>query len=129
MKVFLCVFVVFLACSWGVGATAVPHNACPGTRDDLLLCFHQLIDTNNDGNITLTELNAMFSNYANILPNSTEFLEHYTASNIITMCDIDQDGVLSPADWNHANACLRNYMPRDYVCRYCHMADGMVKKK
>ena len=111
-----------------VKGTAVPHHACPGNRDDLLLCFHQLIDTDNNGNITLTELNAMLSNYADLLPNNTQFLEHYTANNILTMCDIDQDGILSAADWNHENACLRNYMARDYVCRYCHMADGMSKK-
>jgi len=129
MKRLFVLLVISAFCVFGGLATVVPPGACPGDRESLLQCFDQLLDLNHDGNLTVTELDAGFANFTAILPSQTAFTDQYNSTFIMNACDIDQDGILSPADWSHADACLQWAPSVDYICRLCYIAGWVPSKK
>jgi hypothetical protein len=126
---FTVIFALFAFAVMALAVTVPPH-VCPGERDNLLGCFSQLIDGDQDGNITVAELDFAFGNLT-CLPTNSEFTSLYNSTYVMNVCDVDSDGVLSMADWTADNACLKDNTPAiDYVCRMCYLCgyEPLVKK-
>lgn len=72
-------------------------------RDDYLSCFSEKFDLNHDGIITENEID--------ISLNKTIYYSLINGHDIITTCDMNNDGVLTTiGDWNNQTSCLTNYM-------------------
>ena len=130
------------------GATA-DRIPCPAaSRDDLLTCFDQLLDTNHDGNITVGEIDTFLAaqlaaftadpENGSCLTRSARFFQTTNGTAIMTACDLNHDGVLTAsADWALSNnnatsgvtVCATNNMIQDYVCRLCHMCGATAGRR
>lgn len=86
-------------------------------RNDLLLCFSQLIDINQDQVLNRTEIdnfnNACCSDWPSHVMSPSDYYE--------MKCDINHDGILDMSDWNHRHACCKESWCVRQVCAFCYL--------
>jgi len=99
------------------------NGTCPTSRDNLLLCIKKLLDTDNNEQITTEEINTFLKQNGCLPPRYNHML---TGEQIVTVCDMDADNILTMHDWNHTNACLTTEDKQLYICRLCDMC---IKEK
>ena len=96
---------------------------CLGSRDLLIRCFQQLIDTNRDNILTIRELDEFLSNRAGECGVPAGVLAHLSGKLILNTCDLNGDGRLSMIDWSQQHACLTTGVGRvrffSKMCEKC----------
>lgn len=92
---------------------------CPVPRDTLLSCIRFYIDKNGDDVVSKTELTAFFEStqYHHCIPDFIR--EHVSPTTIMTECDVNQDGLLTPSDWSDPRACVQKENHQYYMCTLC----------
>jgi len=88
-------------------------HALKGGRDALLDCFAKLVDTNHDNSIVPSETTAFFKNEGR-------------TTILFKMCDLNNDGKLTSADWTAPNACATNQHSIFRTCYECERAGWTV---
>ena len=89
---------------------------CPTSRDNLIPCFQQLVDKNNDSMISIAEINSFLMSYTCI---NNHIYNYMNGARIMQICDLNKDGVLTLSDWTHPNACLMKNPEMTIVCNIC----------
>ena len=121
-KMFIFLILLAIAVAKDSSKRVVLTRNCPrADRDDLLGCLAAHVDGNEDGNLTVTELNYFIGNQtiAGNLSNATAYTAILNGSAIMTLCDRNSDGILSNADWTNATGCLRSLGSQMFVCELC----------
>ena len=90
--------------------------SCPVSRDQILGCIRQFMDSDGDGVIQIQTIDSLLSK-ATCLPK--EITNMLSGSMILHMCDINKDGSLTMADWTSPDACVRKENHLYYACMLC----------
>ncbi len=99
------------------GAPSPPPRLCPtSTRDDLLQCI-SVLDSNEDGTLTVSEMDTWFTAHTDCLP--TSFDSFFDGSIINTYCDANSSGNLTMTDWNSASSCISQQEQQYILCLFC----------
>jgi len=99
------------------------YGICPTTKDNLLVCIKKLLDTDNNDEVTKEEIEGFLKTNTCLPPRYKHML---TGEQIVTICDTDNDKVLTIKDWDKPNSCLQKEEHQLYICRLCDMC---VKEK
>jgi hypothetical protein len=90
------------------------------TRDTLLSCFSQFVDTNHDDSLSSAEVGAFLT------------AQHIPAQSVVMrLCDLNKDGALTSADWTNTSACVQDQAIITRACYVCVDAgwDPLAEKK
>lgn len=90
--------------------------SCPVSRDQILGCIRQLMDSDGDGIIQPQTIDSLLSK-ATCLPSPITSI--MSGAMIMEMCDINRDGSLTMADWTAPNACVTKPNHLYYACTLC----------
>ena len=115
----------------------MPFTQCPGVRLYLAYCLEALVDTNEDWTITVVELNNWIAGQqalgnSSCLGLGSAFYANINCSVIMSMCDVDDDGVLTwDGDWIASNACVQAYAAVRDLCNVCYACgwDGEYRRR
>ncbi len=109
------------------GAPAPPTPCPTNSRDDLLTCL-SVIDANEDGTLTTSEINIWVAAHSYCLPNS--YPEFFDGSIITSLCDADSSGNLTMSDWNDPAGCIVSRSRQFWLCQACNQCGlmGFLKK-
>ena len=103
--------------------SAVIFPGCDGTRAAVFECIQQLLDLNHNGEITAAEASVALSRMT-YLPSNLNW-------EFVMLCDMDEDGVLTIADWNE-NPSNRTCLPTpnclNIACDTC-VRNGFTQSK
>jgi hypothetical protein len=109
----LLLFVIVAAATSPVVVTGTANlQRCKSiTRNELLPCFTQYVDTNKDNIIDASEVASFLS------------LNNITAStaSIMSICDTNADGAFTMEDWNSPNSCVQSQV---IIARTCYICVG-----
>jgi hypothetical protein len=99
-----------------------PPGECPTTHTKLMYCFRDLIDLDNDGFLTVSELRHFLEQGEGktCVNSDARFRAQWSPEAIMYKCDLDFDNKLSLTDWYNPNGCVRDYATRNYICRLCY---------
>lgn len=96
------------------GSPSPPARVCPSVaRDDLLICL-STADTNEDGTLTVAEMDAWIAAHSECIPGSM-----LSGTIITTLCDKDASGNLTMTDWNDAASCITLRSRQMLLCQFC----------
>lgn len=93
------------------------------TKEQLQACVFAHVDTNLDGNVTVAELDH-FLMYDPCDARPTRV----TGMAVMNRCDKDGDGVISEADFTHAQSCGNIAGMVRVGCRICNKCNGLAKR-
>ena len=125
MKFFLGLVLALLACH---NVHGMLTNYCMN-EDDVKDCIWFALDGNEDGNITFAEMDAGLNTTATWSDSSAGFVNMITnRTAVMDRCDVDDDGVLSQADWDdvagrNTAGCRITPMMMQWMCYVCHMGN------
>ena len=101
----------------GRGAPSPPSRPCPSVaRDDLLTCLTNL-DANEDGTLTIAEIDAWIAANTACLPLSMNDVANGTLT--VAACDTDASGNLTMTDWASPDSCLALRAHQLVACYFC----------
>lgn len=93
--------------------------ALPCTRQRILDCVAQRVDTNGNGFTTVAEWRNFF-----IHSNCALFLPPVAPSSIVSTCDRNGDSMLSAADYDSPTSCMNSDTLRTSICEWCDRCDA-----
>lgn len=98
------------------------HQECKNVNRTLLLSCFSNFDANNDGNLSINEIDAGFTavnfNYPLL-----------TSQQLFDLCDVNMDGVLNMLDWNRYNSCCKDLISITYTCNVCYRTGWTISHK
>lgn len=93
--------------------------ALPCTRQRVLDCVGQRVDTNSNGFTTVAEWRNFFIHSSCAL-----FLPQVAPSSIIQACDRNGDSMLDASDYDAPGSCMLSDTLRASVCQWCDRCDA-----
>ncbi len=101
-----------------------PLHQCPGWRSDLAFCMLELTDLDDDGFMSIEEIDIFLAAQHNFttscLPTNEQFYTFVNGFQIVTACDREDDGLLGIDDFENPTACLLSYNARRIACQICY---------
>jgi len=114
----------WLVCVLVLGASALTVPNCDATRPTVLECVQELLDLDHNGIITPVEI-------AVALQTTFTFVPDFLTWQFVMRCDLNEDGVLTMADWTIPPpnmTCLPTQNCLDIACSICAQ-NGFVQTK
>ena len=99
-----------------LAALAMGRDCPTPVRDDLLICLAH-VDANEDGTLTVAELDTWIGAHSECLPATAPL--HYSGAAIMAACDADASGNLTMTDWHAPGGCLVLPSRQRLLCDWC----------
>ena len=114
MKSLLLIFILLAMSEAGAPASC-------STKEQLQTCVFTFVDADNDGNVTLSELDHFIMyDPCDARPTRT------TGLSVMQRCDKDEDGVISEGDFTHERSCANILGMVRIGCRICDKCNGVL---
>lgn len=93
---------------------AVMNMAVPCTRERVINCFRDWVDSDSDGRISVQELDG-FLTYRRCGIDTLQ----YDGADLVLKCSTAGDGYLQVQDYDAPNSCLQSEAVKQFVCKKC----------
>lgn len=98
-------------------ATTVARAVC--TRERIISCMLQYIDSNNDTQISVSEWNQFI-----LYTTCGEYVPKVSGTTIMNNCDKNGDSLLDATDYDDFNSCMIVDALRESICLTCDQCDA-----